>query len=334
MAREPILRESPLSRLIADSAAVGARPLRGARLVEVERIRPNPEQPRRSLNPKRLKELADSIAQRGVLQPVVVRAEGEGYILVAGERRWRAAQMAGLKEIPALIRDTPAAISLEESLVENLQRENLDPLEEALCYHELRQRHSYSYRQLAALVHKNVAYIDSRLKLIKYPELAEAVKQFNIPVFEARELAKVADEARRRELTRRVAARELSRAALMQAVRQARGLPPPATPPPRTPVEGLLELGERFKGELLRLPHLELSPQERRRAQALLREILLVLGRALMHQEAQGARRPRGAADDAFQAQGILWREGESPPPGRAPHPGSEPKEDHDVPRL
>ncbi|TMA41114.1 MAG: ParB/RepB/Spo0J family partition protein [Deltaproteobacteria bacterium] len=131
-------------------------------------VQPNPDQPRKHFAPDKLAELADSIKARGLLQPIIVRRVESGYQLLAGERRFRAAQLAGLDKLPALIRtdDDP----LEVALIENLQREDLSPLEEAEGLALLIERHGYSHREVAELLGKSRPYVSNTLALTRLPE--------------------------------------------------------------------------------------------------------------------------------------------------------------------
>ena len=135
-------------------------------------VQPNPDQPRKHFAPDKLAELADSIKARGLLQPIIVRRVESGYQLLAGERRFRAAQLAGLDKLPALIRaaDDP----LEVALIENLQREDLSPLEEAEGLALLIERHGYSYREVAELLGKSRPYVSNTLALTRLPDAVKA----------------------------------------------------------------------------------------------------------------------------------------------------------------
>jgi ParB family chromosome partitioning protein len=136
-------------------------------LVPVAQVEPNPEQPRRWFDQDRLAELAASIKTHGLLQPIVVRRRGEGFSLIAGERRWRAAQMAGLDRLPALVREVDDPLEL--ALIENLQREDLSPLEEAEALALLIERHGYSHRAVAELLGKSRPYVSNTLALTRLP---------------------------------------------------------------------------------------------------------------------------------------------------------------------
>ena len=130
-------------------------------------VRPNPAQPRRHFDPDALAELAASIAQHGILQPVIVKHDGDGYLIMAGERRYRAAQLAGMSTIPALVRDDDP---LEIAIIENLQREDLSPLEEAEGLGALIDQYGYTHEALAELIGKSRPYVSNTLALRRLPE--------------------------------------------------------------------------------------------------------------------------------------------------------------------
>ncbi|MBR7113046.1 MAG: ParB/RepB/Spo0J family partition protein [Firmicutes bacterium] len=134
----------------------------------LDKIEPNPDQPRREFDPTKLSELAASIREHGVLQPiVVVKKDGGKYMIVAGERRWRASAQAELKEIPAIVRDLSELHLKELALIENIQREDLQPLEEAETYRELMELHGYTQEDLAARLGKSRPYIANTLRLLQ-----------------------------------------------------------------------------------------------------------------------------------------------------------------------
>ena len=137
--------------------------------VRVERIRPSALQPRKDFTPEALQELADSIREQGVIQPLIVRQGNGQYELIAGERRWRAAQLAGLTEVPVIVKEADDRSVLEMALIENLQRENLNPLEEALGYSELLGRFNLRQEDVATKVGKSRAVVANALRLLKLP---------------------------------------------------------------------------------------------------------------------------------------------------------------------
>ncbi len=143
----------------------------GVTLVRLTDIEPNPKQARKKFDPAALEELAESIKEHGIIQPIVVRDKGNGYYgIIAGERRWRAARIAGLTEVPVLVKDTDDVSAAEISLIENLQRENLNPVEEALGYRDLMESFSLTQEQAAKKVGKSRAAVANILRLLNLPE--------------------------------------------------------------------------------------------------------------------------------------------------------------------
>ena len=185
------------------------------REVPVGKILPNPAQPRLSYDEDSLTELADSIREHGVLQPILVRPSGAQFELIAGERRWRASRMAERETIPAIVVDFDEVTALEVSIIENLQREDVSPLEEAAMFRKMTDAFGYSVRQLAQKVGKDKGYVENRLRLAQAPaDIRELVSLRKDTISHAYELMKVGDERQRRRLAKRVAAGELSLAKL------------------------------------------------------------------------------------------------------------------------
>lgn len=153
------------SLAVAGQIRPGTRTVLAA--LAVSAVRPNPKQPRRHFDPEALAQLAESIRSRGLLQPIVVTRDGDGYLLMAGERRWRAAGLAGLDTIPALIRDDDP---LEIAMIENLQRQDLSPLEEAEGLGQLIERFGYTHEALAEMMGKSRPYVSNTLALRRLPE--------------------------------------------------------------------------------------------------------------------------------------------------------------------
>ncbi len=184
----------------------------GVRVVPIDHIEPNPEQPRLFFEPEALNELAASIREHGVLQPILVRPLGPNtYQIVAGERRWRASRLAGLTTIPALIEDIDDDTSLEIAIIENLQREDLSPLDEAAMYDRMVHEHGYSIRKLADKLGKDKGYLENRLRLADAPpEVRELVSLRKDSLSHAYELMKVEDPKKRRRLAEQVARGELT----------------------------------------------------------------------------------------------------------------------------
>jgi ParB family transcriptional regulator, chromosome partitioning protein len=149
---------------------------RGLRELPIDVLAPNPDQPRRQFDMALLEELADSIRAKGVLQPIVVRPEegaGERYQIVAGERRWRAAQMAGLHQVPALVRTLSDSEVLELAIIENIQREDLNAIEEAASYRSLIDRFGHSQEQIAKALGKSRSHIANLLRLLQLPQVVQ-----------------------------------------------------------------------------------------------------------------------------------------------------------------
>lgn len=165
-----------LAALIGDidrPAAAQVAPIPGDRTVPVEFIARNPRNPRRSFADAELEDLAASLRQHGIVQPVVVRPSKEQsghYEIIAGERRWRAAQRAGLSSIPVIVRDVDDRMALELAIVENVQRSDLNPVEEALGYQQLIDDHAYVQADLAQIIGKSRSHVANTLRLLKLPE--------------------------------------------------------------------------------------------------------------------------------------------------------------------
>jgi ParB/RepB/Spo0J family partition protein len=215
----------------------------GVRIVDIDGIEPNPEQPRLAMDQAALDELAASIREHGVLQPILVRPIGPTtYQLIAGERRWRASKLAGLDTIPALIEEIDDDTALEISIIENLQREDLSPLDEAAMYERMVTDHGYSVRKLADKLGKDKGYVENRLRLADAPdEVRELVSLRKDTLSHAYELMKVQDPKKRRRLADQVARGELTLIKLRDKIEGRRAHQPrPAEtgePTPEAPVE-------------------------------------------------------------------------------------------------
>lgn len=147
-----------------------ASPGRGVTLIAVSDIEPHPDQPRRKFDDEALDELAASIAARGLIQPIVVRPKGSRYQIVAGERRWRAAQRAGLVQVPVVVREFDDAETLEVALLENIQRQDLNAIEEAEGFRRLIREFGHNQEALGRLVHKSRSHVSNMLRLLDLPE--------------------------------------------------------------------------------------------------------------------------------------------------------------------
>ena len=217
----------------------------GIKSIALDRIEPNPNQPRTNFDPDALHELANSIREHGVLQPILVRPLGENrYQLVAGERRWRASKEAGQPTIQALVEEIDDDTALEIAIIENLQREDLSPLEEATMYDRMIHEHGYSIRKLADKLGKDKGYLENRLRLADAPEeIRELVSLRKDTVSHAYELLKVDDPKKRRRLAGQVASGELSLVKLREKIegRRPRAVVPDGEEPldePRTAEAG------------------------------------------------------------------------------------------------
>ncbi len=208
------------------SAAAPTRSV-GIRVVPIDRIDPNPEQPRLVFNQETLEELAASIREHGVLQPILVRPIGVNrFQLIAGERRWRASKLAGLETIPALIEDIDDDTALEISIIENLQREDISPLDEASMYDRMIRDHGYSIRKLAEKLGKDKGYVENRLRLADAPEEVRALVSVRKDTLShAYELMKVDDPKKRKRLASQVASGELSLVKLRDKIEGRRARP-------------------------------------------------------------------------------------------------------------
>ena len=220
------------------------------RHIPLDRVEANPEQPRVTFVQETIDELAASVRERGVLQPILVRPFGVNrFQIVAGERRWRASRIAGLKTIPALVEDIDDETALEIAIIENLQREDLSPLDEAAMYDRMIREHGYSIRKLAEKLGKDKGYLENRLRLADAPaEVRELVSLRKDTLSHAYELLKIPDPKKRRRLAEQVARGELSLVKLREKVegRRARPVDPdaeaaPATSGSPTPAAGVSE---------------------------------------------------------------------------------------------
>jgi ParB/RepB/Spo0J family partition protein len=218
--------ESELSPAIVSllSSENAARPT-SVRQIPVDHVESNPEQPRLAFDEDTLQELSASIREHGVLQPILVRPLGSNrYQLIAGERRWRASRAAGRETIPALVEDIDDDTALEISIIENLQREDLSPLDEAAMYDRMIREHGYSVRKLAQKLGKDKGYLENRLRLADAPpEVRELVSVRKDTLSHAYELLKVEDQRKRRKLAAQVARGELSLVKLRERIE---GRPP------------------------------------------------------------------------------------------------------------
>lgn len=214
---------------LLSSPAPAAQEAAGAGAVElpIDSIAPNPKQPRKDFDDKALRDLSASLAQTGVLQPVVVRRLGEGYQLIVGERRWRAAKLAGLTRIPAIVREASDAQSLELALVENLLREDLNPMEEAEAYQRLLAEFGWTQEELAQRVQRDRSSIANCLRLLKLPELIQAdLRAGRLTMGHARALLALTSPAEQLRLREEILAHSWSVRATEEGVKAKRTKPP------------------------------------------------------------------------------------------------------------
>jgi len=234
-------------------------PKNGVVKLPIEAIRRDTLQPRRHFDEEKLRELSESIKAQGILQPVLVRKDGEGFKLIAGERRWRASQLAGLHEIPAIIRDVTEVEAFELALVENLQRSDLNAMEEADGYHRLVEEFGLTQEQVAQRVGKERSTVANALRLLGLPEdVKRMVAEGALSAGHARALLGVPRLPEMTELAAQVAARKLSVRDTEKLVQQAKaakaGTKEASAPKKASPqVKALTEEMQRLLGTKVRL---------------------------------------------------------------------------------
>lgn len=191
------------------------------RIVKLRKVEPNKRQPRKIFEEESLRELAVSIQTYGMIQPILVRQKGTGYEIIAGERRWRAARMAGLKDIPVIIKDYGEQEVAEIALVENLQRENLNPLETARAYQTLQQDYHMTQEELARKIGKSRSVISNTIRFLRLPEsVQQQLAEGRISEGHAKVLLGVKDETQQCELAKQVEEETWSVRALEEAVKK------------------------------------------------------------------------------------------------------------------
>jgi ParB family chromosome partitioning protein len=201
-----------LSALIPDAPVAPSAPSTERALeVDIDLLRPNKFQPRTQMDENRIEELARSIRSNGIIQPIVVRQVDGAYEIVAGERRWRASQRAGLRKVPVVVRDIPEERSLAAALIENVQREDLNPIEEATAYRRLADEFQLTQDQIAEAVGKDRSSIANYVRLLKLPrEVRENVGSGALSMGHARAILGLSDEASQLRVSREVVAKGLS----------------------------------------------------------------------------------------------------------------------------
>jgi ParB family chromosome partitioning protein len=209
MEKRPALGKG-LSALIPDSFEPRMSPIE----VDIDRLTPNELQPRGHMDPATLEDLSRSIAANGIIQPIIVRKVGDRFQIIAGERRWRAARLAGLLRVPIVVREVVAGAErslLEVALIENIQRENLNPIEEALAYRRLADQFEMTQEAIAVAVGKDRVTIANTLRLLKLPvDVRADVASGALSMGHARALLALSEEAEQRRMARDVVARGLS----------------------------------------------------------------------------------------------------------------------------
>ena len=207
------------------------------RQIELGRVQPNPFQPRREFPAEELEELASSIREHGLLQPIAVRSVGEGFEIIAGERRLRACQRLGLATVPAIVRSATDTQMLELALIENIQRQDLNPIEEARAYAMYVQRLDLTQEQAAQRLGKSRSAVANMIRLLDLPgDVQELVSRGTLQMGHARALLAVTDAEGQRELARRVGEDKLSVREVERLAREwGRGAEPEAVQPDRSP---------------------------------------------------------------------------------------------------
>jgi ParB family chromosome partitioning protein len=225
-----------LSNAAPPPSISAAAPGRALLSLPVEAIERNAKQPRKRFDEARLEELAASIREHGIVEPILVRREGTKYRILAGERRWRAAQRAGLKEVPAVLREASEREAFELALVENLQREDLNPIEEAEAYQVLIGDHGLTQDAIAQRVGKERSTVANALRLLKLPrEVRDLVKDGQLDMGHARALLGLENEDAIRRAAQRVVREKLSVRATEALVRLLMRKGKPAAAPAETP---------------------------------------------------------------------------------------------------
>jgi len=222
--------------------------------LDIDQLVPNPLQPRLKLNQESIDELAQSIKASGVLQPIIVVPDGKHYKIIIGERRWRAAQKIGLKKMPVLIRTIPREQQLEVSLIENLQREELNPMEIALTFQKLIQELNYTQQQLAEKVGKDRTSVTNYLRLLKLPkEIQNELAEDKISMGHARALISLEDPELQKFICHQIIKKNLSVRDVEKTIQKAKVKPKKV----KTPDPDLIALQE----ELLKLLGTKVSIQ-------------------------------------------------------------------------
>ncbi|MDI6756081.1 MAG: ParB/RepB/Spo0J family partition protein [Thermodesulfobacteriota bacterium] len=220
-----------LGALIPEKSLAGVEGKKVFNVCGIEEIQPNPFQPRKVFNDEQLQGLISSIKEKGILQPLIVRRKGNGYELIAGERRWRAAQKAGMKEVPVVIKDVPEEEILELSLIENIQRENLNPIEEAEAFKRLMDQFHLTQEEISRKVAKDRTTITNAIRLLKLPQdIKQSLANGTISMGHARAFLSLDGPEKQRLALKKVLADGLSVRQTENLVKRLRVNPPRSLP--------------------------------------------------------------------------------------------------------
>ena len=219
--------------------------------LKINEIVPNTSQPRKNFDQDKLKGLAESIQKHGEVQPIIVKKEPDGYSIIAGERRWRAARMAGLKTIPAIVKDMSSLEIMETALVENLQREDLNPIEEAEAYQKLIDEHGLTQEYISKLVGKSRAYIANSVRLLS---LSDKVRKMIVEELltpgHARTLITIEDEEKQNKLASYITEKKLSVRETEEYVKKQTNKKEKSKSSPKISDPSVLEIEEKLKSYL------------------------------------------------------------------------------------
>ena len=220
-----------LGALLNDNASE----VQGKSTLRISEIEPNRLQPRKDFDEEAIASLADSIKDHGLLQPIVVRPYGRAYQIVAGERRWRAARVAGLGEVPVVIKEFSDSEAMQIALIENLQRENLNPVEEALGYRELSEKYDMTQESIAEMTGRSRSAVTNAIRILGLPdEVLEMIRNGSVSTGHAKVLLALDDEKTIKELAAQVADGVLTVRALENAVKSLKSEKKGKTPPKKT----------------------------------------------------------------------------------------------------
>lgn len=240
-----------LGALLNDNASE----VQGKSTLRISEIEPNRLQPRKDFDEEAIASLADSIKDHGLLQPIVVRPYGRAYQIVAGERRWRAARVAGLGEVPVVIKEFSDSEAMQIALIENLQRENLNPVEEALGYRELSEKYDMTQESIAEMTGRSRSAVTNAIRILGLPdEVLEMIRNGQVSTGHAKVLLALDDEKIIKELAAQVADGVLTVRALENAVKSLKSEKKGKTPPKKTDTyfrEMELSLKERLGRKVL-----------------------------------------------------------------------------------